>query len=165
MEARILSLTRQAPPDGSTHWSTRKLAKVLGLQHTVVARAWRQAGLKPQLASDPQAAAVGVEEMKAGIALSGWFEGQARRVYRGIEENEQERERRAVCDWIANRGGKTTLRDLSRNGPYRFRSRACELLNDLAAAGLVRASLQPGRRAEEYVLCDCDTCDNEGGTQ
>src|ERR1700720_417642 len=47
MEARILSLTRQAPPDGSTHWSTRKLAKVLGLQHTVVARAWRRAGLKP----------------------------------------------------------------------------------------------------------------------
>jgi transposase len=47
MEARILSLTRQAPPDGSTHWSTRKLAKVLGLQHMVVARAWRRAGLKP----------------------------------------------------------------------------------------------------------------------
>src|ERR1700720_1663048 len=47
MEARILSLTRQAPPDGSTHWSTRKLAKVLGLQHTVVAPAWRRAGLKP----------------------------------------------------------------------------------------------------------------------
>jgi transposase len=47
MEARILSLTRQAPPDGSTHWSTRKLAKVLDLQHTVVARAWRRAGLKP----------------------------------------------------------------------------------------------------------------------
>lgn len=47
MEARILSLTRQAPPDGSTHWSTRKLARVLGLQHTVVARAWRRAGLKP----------------------------------------------------------------------------------------------------------------------
>jgi transposase len=47
VEARILSLTRQPPPDGSTHWSTRKLAKVLELQHTVVARAWRRAGLKP----------------------------------------------------------------------------------------------------------------------
>jgi len=31
MEARILSRTRQRPPDGSTHWSTRKLAKVLGI--------------------------------------------------------------------------------------------------------------------------------------
>jgi len=47
MEARILALTRQAPADGSTHWSTRKLAKVLGIQHTVVARAWKRAGLKP----------------------------------------------------------------------------------------------------------------------
>lgn len=26
MEARILEKTRQAPPDGSTHWSTRKAA-------------------------------------------------------------------------------------------------------------------------------------------
>jgi len=112
-----------------------------------------------QLASDPQAAAVGVEEMKAGIALSGWFEGQARRVYRGIEENEQERERRAVCDWIANRGGRTTLRDLSRKGPYRFRLRAGEVLGDLVVAGLAKQSLQPGRRAAEYVLCDCDNCD------
>src|SRR5438067_4083865 len=33
MEARILEKTRQRPPDGSTHWSTRKLARVLGLNH------------------------------------------------------------------------------------------------------------------------------------
>src|SRR3972149_7877202 len=30
MEARILAKTQQAPPDGSTHWSTRKLAKGRG---------------------------------------------------------------------------------------------------------------------------------------
>src|SRR5215468_12758978 len=29
-EAEILSATRQAPPDGSTHWSSRKLARHLG---------------------------------------------------------------------------------------------------------------------------------------
>src|SRR3954464_14169752 len=29
LEARILARTRQAPSDGSTHWSTRKLAKAL----------------------------------------------------------------------------------------------------------------------------------------
>lgn len=29
MEARVLAKTRQAPPDGSTHWSTRKLGRVL----------------------------------------------------------------------------------------------------------------------------------------
>jgi transposase len=47
MEARILEKTRQRPPDGSTHWSTRKLARVLGLNHNHVATAWRRAGLQP----------------------------------------------------------------------------------------------------------------------
>lgn len=47
MEARILAKTHQPPPDGSTHWSTRKLAKVLGVSHVLVARVWRRAGLQP----------------------------------------------------------------------------------------------------------------------
>jgi transposase len=47
MEARILSKTRQRPPDGSTHWSTRKLGKVLGISHVLVLRVWRRAGLQP----------------------------------------------------------------------------------------------------------------------
>ena len=60
MEARILSKTRQRPPDGSTHWSTRKLAKVLGVSHVLIARVWRRAGLQPHrferymLSDDPQ---------------------------------------------------------------------------------------------------------------
>ena len=33
-EARILKATKQAPPDGSTHWSTRKLAGHLGVSHS-----------------------------------------------------------------------------------------------------------------------------------
>jgi len=47
MEARILAKTRQRPPDGSTHWSTRKLGKVLGISHVLVLRVWRRAGLQP----------------------------------------------------------------------------------------------------------------------
>src|SRR5215831_8502598 len=47
MEARILERTRQAPPDGSTHWSTRKLGRLLKIHHTLVAKAWRRAGLQP----------------------------------------------------------------------------------------------------------------------
>src|SRR3982751_5758142 len=47
MEARILEKTRQAPPDGSTHWSTRKLARLLAIHHNLVAKAWRRAGLQP----------------------------------------------------------------------------------------------------------------------
>ena len=48
LEARILAWTRKPPPDGSTHWSTRKLAKALKLSsHTFVQRAWQRAGLQP----------------------------------------------------------------------------------------------------------------------
>lgn len=47
LEARILERTRQSPRDGSTHWSTRKLAKELGTHHMTVARVWAKHGLKP----------------------------------------------------------------------------------------------------------------------
>jgi transposase len=47
LEARILALTQKPPPDGSTHWSTRKLARLLGVSHMRVARVWSRARLKP----------------------------------------------------------------------------------------------------------------------
>ena len=47
MEARILEKTRQAPTDGSTHWSTRKLGRLLKINHNHVAKAWQRAGLQP----------------------------------------------------------------------------------------------------------------------
>jgi transposase len=47
LEAKILERTRRPPRDGSTHWSTRKLAKELRVPHMMVARVWRRANLKP----------------------------------------------------------------------------------------------------------------------
>ena len=47
MEARVLEKTRQAPPDGTTHWSTRKLGRLLKIHHNLVGKAWRRAGLQP----------------------------------------------------------------------------------------------------------------------
>jgi transposase len=57
LEAKILDCTRRAPKDGSTHWSTRKLAEELGISHMRVARTWAKAGFQPHrmrryLASD-----------------------------------------------------------------------------------------------------------------
>ena len=40
MEAKILNATRKPPTDGSTHWSTRRLAAKLGVSHMMVARVW-----------------------------------------------------------------------------------------------------------------------------
>jgi len=47
MEARILNWTRRKPTDGSTHWSTRRLAKKLGVHHMMVARTWKKHGMQP----------------------------------------------------------------------------------------------------------------------
>lgn len=47
LEARILTWTRRPPPNGATHWSTRLLARKLGVSHTLIAKAWQRAGLKP----------------------------------------------------------------------------------------------------------------------
>jgi transposase len=47
MQARILARTQREPSDGSTHWSTRKLGKELGVSHMLVQRVWSRAGIKP----------------------------------------------------------------------------------------------------------------------
>jgi transposase len=47
LEAKILEWTRRKPTDGSTHWSSRRLAKKLGVSHMMVARVWARAGLQP----------------------------------------------------------------------------------------------------------------------
>ena len=47
MEARILAKTQHRPPDGSTHWSTRKLGRLLKVHHNLVAKTWQRAGLQP----------------------------------------------------------------------------------------------------------------------
>jgi len=63
IEARVLAwTTKRKPADGSTHWSSRKLAAELGgaISHMTVARIWAKHGIKPHrlegyLASnDPQ---------------------------------------------------------------------------------------------------------------
>jgi transposase len=47
LEARILDLTRRGPQGGATHWSTRRLAKALGVSHMMIARVWARHGLQP----------------------------------------------------------------------------------------------------------------------
>jgi len=46
-EARILEATRQGPTDGTTHWSSYRLAKKLGISQSSVSRVWRHFGIQP----------------------------------------------------------------------------------------------------------------------
>jgi transposase len=60
VQARVLRKTTQRPPDGSTHWTCRKMADALGLSKSTVQRIWRQARLQPHrldrymASNDPQ---------------------------------------------------------------------------------------------------------------
>ena len=56
---RLISLTLDTQPEGATHWSTRTMARKLGMSQTMVSRIWRAFGLAPhkadtfKLSTDP----------------------------------------------------------------------------------------------------------------
>jgi len=57
---QVLVATLETTPKEATHWSTRSLARTLGMSQTAVSRIWRAFGLKPhlteafKLSTDPQ---------------------------------------------------------------------------------------------------------------
>ena len=57
---RVLAKTLESPPDGSTHWSVRRLAAATGISSSTVHRIWRDHKLKPhqvrsfKFSKDPQ---------------------------------------------------------------------------------------------------------------
>jgi len=59
VEQVVVRALESAPPDGGTHWSTRQMAKQVGLSQSTVSRIWRAFGLQPhrlehwQLSKDP----------------------------------------------------------------------------------------------------------------
>ena len=56
----VVMRTLETTPKGATHWSTREMAKEIGLSQSTVSRIWRTFGLKPHLvdtfkpSKDPQ---------------------------------------------------------------------------------------------------------------
>ena len=59
-EAEIVRRTIETPPPSGTHWSTRLMAKEVGVHQTTISRLWRAHGLKPhrvrsfRVSNDPQ---------------------------------------------------------------------------------------------------------------
>ena len=49
LESEIIRKTTQETPKNATHWSTRTLAKELGVTQSMVHRVWKANGLKPHL--------------------------------------------------------------------------------------------------------------------
>ena len=57
---RVIALTLGPPPEGTTHWSARRVAERVGMGITTIQRIWAEAGLKPhrletfKFSNDPQ---------------------------------------------------------------------------------------------------------------
>jgi transposase len=57
---RVIALTLEPPPDGTTHWSARRMAARTGISITTIQRIWATAKLKPhrvetfKFSTDPQ---------------------------------------------------------------------------------------------------------------
>lgn len=55
----VIAKTLESKPEGATHWSTRTMARQMGMSQTAVSRIWRAFGLQPhrqetfKLSSDP----------------------------------------------------------------------------------------------------------------
>src|SRR5271169_5358914 len=47
--AEVVEKTLREKPPAATHWSTRRMARAVGLSHTSVKRIWHGHGLKPHL--------------------------------------------------------------------------------------------------------------------
>jgi transposase len=47
LRAKILSKIQEAPPDGSTHWTLRKMAKVLKVGKDLIHKVWKELDLRP----------------------------------------------------------------------------------------------------------------------
>ncbi|MCP4262004.1 MAG: IS630 family transposase [Planctomycetes bacterium] len=49
LRSKVIKMTTQKKPKVGTHWSTRSLANVMGINHSFINRVWREVGLKPHL--------------------------------------------------------------------------------------------------------------------
>jgi hypothetical protein len=81
---------------------------------------------------------VGETSVDAAITLTGWFAGEATRVYTILIESAEERDRRRLVEFVAARGGSVSTRDLQRANSRRWPTResAEEELAALVEAGL-----------------------------
>ena len=56
---QVIIRTLETTPRGATHWSTREMAKAVGLSHMAISRIWHTFGLQPhrsetfKLSNDP----------------------------------------------------------------------------------------------------------------
>ena len=82
------------------------------------------------------------QDMKAGITLAKWLAEESKKAYAIVHEDQVEKQRRKLVEWIRSKGGSVTVRDVQR-GIRRYRDdadKAKAALDDLVANHVCRMS-------------------------
>ena len=101
--------------------------------------------------------------MEAGLRLVTWFKHETRRVYSLLSESDEERSRRRLAEWISQRGGVVTAREVQQNYRALRASGAAEAaLQDLVGAGIgiwtsVHTTKKGGRPSRKFQLTAMST--------
>lgn len=89
IEAKILAKTHEPPPAPFTHWTTRRMARLIGVSHVTVHRVWQRAGLQPHrleryvMSDDPHF------ETKAADVIGLYLKPPANAVVFSVDEKSQ----------------------------------------------------------------------------
>lgn len=87
-------------------------------------------------AARPALSPVSLASLDAAIAMTRWFALEADRIYLTFSESDDARELRKLAEWVRERGGEATARDLQRaSRKYADADAAGDALNELVEAG------------------------------
>lgn len=114
----VIIRTLESTPKGATHWSTRDMAKAVGLSHMTISRIWRAFGLKPhrsetfKLSPDPLL----VEKIRDIIGL--YFDPPEHAIVLCVDEKSQIQALERTQPLLPMRPGQAERRshDYRRNG-------------------------------------------------
>jgi len=107
--------------------------------------------------------AVDAKSIGMGVTLARWFGYEGRRIYRVLAESDVERDRRQLIEMIQRRGGRISVRDLTRNcRNYPTTDLAEAALMELVEGGAGRWEPVPspttgGHASREFCLGQNDT--------
>lgn len=125
-----------------THESTGAIRAHWGKLEAYAARLALVLHLVELVVDDDGPTKINARSMTAGIQLTRWFGGEARRIYQDIlmVDGKVDTAERDLVEWIERRGGSTTVRELTR-GPSTYKGKggadkAASALDDLVKKGV-----------------------------
>jgi len=143
---RVLATTL-TPPEGATHWSTRRLARAVGVSPNTILRIWREGRLKPhrtetfKYSSDPELVA------KVTDVVGLYLNPPERAIVLSVDEKTQIQALDRTAPMLPLRAGQVErhTHDYKRNGTTSLFA-ALEI-----ATGRVTNQAAPRHRHEEFI--------------